>query len=255
MKCENCGFISSKRFYRCPYCGTVHEGDNNILDKSIDLTSNVSVRLKSIINIILFNLFGLCILFDWYFAFQYGITLAGYILFLGAITIINALGSKRKLFAFLVGIDIWLLFGLLLSWCYLKTPILGPYIQYVPTFAIPGFIIFFSLLSAILLIFPKEVKKIRPLWFGFVLFVHLIVMIVIFVLFLICKYNLYRERIPFAFMALGSDGTTKTLLFKVEEILVFVSFGLSILYFLNYFITLLTRIFHQVKGYYGKQRN
>ncbi len=269
MKCTNCGFISSKTFYRCPYCGHIHQNSNNIFDKSVTINNNYSIRIKTIIYIVLFNLLGACLLADMYLSFDYAITLWGYLLLLGAFTVVQIISSKRGIFSGIVRVNFYLLFGLLLAWCYFSKPLLHNIIVYIPTIVIPAFIILFSLMSAILLFTYKGEKRIRPIWFEVVLFTNLTVMTVLFIFFLICKYNLPSAWIdadgvlrpaadsfvPFDFMAFGSTPDNYTSMFIVEEILIFAGFGLSLLYVINYNVTLIYHIYHQVKGFYGKPRD
>ena len=255
MKCNNCGFISSKPFYRCPYCGQIHKDNKNIFDKSISLNGESTIRVKTIIDIIVFNLFGLSFLLDWYFSFQYGITLWGYILFMGIFTFVTVFSMRKKLFAGIIGFDFYIMLGLLLAWCYYSVPMFQGFVKYIPSFILPGYIILFSFFTALSLIFYKEEKKIRPLWFGFTLVTHLAVAIGLFVIFLVCKANLGNEVVPYAYLAFGSTAETKTTLFQNEEIFIFLSFGLSLLYIFNYCITMAHHIFHQVKGFYGKSRD
>lgn len=259
MKCTNCGFISSKTFYRCPYCGHIHADANNIFDRSVTINNNFSIRVKTIIFIVLFNLLGACLLADMFLNFDYAIALWGYLLLVGVFTIVQIISSKRGIFSAIVRINFYILFGLLLSWCYFPKPLLQNFIAYVPTFIIPSFIILFSIFSVALLLTYKGEKRIRPIWFEVVLFTNLTVMSVLFVFFLVCKYNLPEawegQFVPFDFMAFGSTKDNRTMMFVIEEILIFVGFGLSLLYVINYNITLVYHVYHQVKGFYGKPRD
>ncbi len=256
MKCENCGFISSKKFYRCPYCGHVHESENgNILDKPVSFNNNFSVRIRTILYIALFNLLGAALLVDWFFSFKYGITLAGYVLFMGIYVFLIIFTRRPSPSTIIVRLDMYILIGLLLAWCYFPVSIFKDVIVFIPTFAIPGFIVVDTLASVLVLMFNKGSKRIRPIWFEFNLLFHLAVITVLFIFFLICKYNLDKPDMPFYFMAFGSTKDNLTPLFKIEEILIFVAFGTSLLYLINYNIVLVWNIFHKVTGYYGKPRD
>ena len=255
MRCENCGFISSKEFYRCPYCGHVHEAGRNILDKSVSLNNNFSMRIRTILYIVLFNLLGLALLVDWFLSFKYGITLFGYIIFMGIFLFLSLFSRKSSPSSIIVRVDMYILLGLLLSWCYLNGAVFKDIVVYVPTIIIPSFIIVDTFASVIVLFFNRGNKRIRPVWFEFNLLFHFTVITVIFVFFLICKYNLDKPNLPFYFMAFGSTFDVITPLFIVEELLIFVSFGSSLLYLINYNIILVWNIFHKVTGYYGKPRD
>ena len=255
MKCENCGFISSKKFYRCPYCGHIHEDDRNILDKSVSFSSNFSMRLRTILYIVLFNLLGLSLLVDWYLSFKYGITLFGYILFMGIYVFLTIFSKKSSPSSIIVRVDMYILIGLLVAWCYFNVAVYKDILALVPTIIIPSFILVDTFASVMVLIFGRGKKRIRPIWFEFNLLFHLAVITVIFVFFLICKYNLDKPDLPFYFMAFGSTPGNLTPLFIFEEILIFFSFGMSLLYLINYNIILVWNIFHKVTGYYGKPRD
>lgn len=255
MKCKNCGFISSKDFYRCPYCGHIHDNNQNVLDKSITFNETLTLRVKTFIDIFLFNLFGLSFIVDWYLSFQYAITLWGYILFIGIFVFTTIFSNKKKFFSFIIGMQFYCLLGLLLAWCYYAMPSFKDAIVFIPTFVIPSFIILSSLLSSFAYFPFKPEKKIRPIWFGFGIFINLVVATIIFVFFLVCKNNLGDVTSPFNFMAFGSTPENQTVLYKVEEILIFASFGFSLFYLVNYWVTMLSYIFNQVKGFYGKQRD
>ena len=252
MKCSNCGFISSKPFYRCPYCGAIHESEENIFDRSLQFNNNLSIRLKTIIYIIVFNLLSISVLVDWYLGFQYGITFISYVLLVGIFVFINLFKSKRGIFSAIMGVDLYVLIGLLIGWCYYFAPSIREYVVYIPSLAIPSFIICSDIASAALLAFFAGKKKVRPLWFETVLLIHILVSTLIFVFFMICRYSMGVTPTPFDYLALGSSKGNITTLFILEEVLVFISFGLSVLYFINFNIVLIGRIFHSVKGFYGK---
>lgn len=251
MKCSNCGFISSKPFYRCPYCGAVHESEANLLDRSVKVNSNVSVRIKTVINVMVFNLLGIAILLDWIFNFQFAISFFAYVLFMGIFIGVNLYNSKHNFFSILMGTDLYLIVGLAIAWCYQYVPAARGYVAYIPTFVIPVFIITSNIVSAFLLAIFAGKKKVRPLWFEVVLLIHLLLSSLVFIFFMICRYNLGGGT-AFDYMAFGSTPSSFTTMFIIEQVLIFTAFGSSILFIINYNLILIGYIFRQVKGSYGK---
>ena len=81
MKCDNCGFIFNGDFDKCPYCGAVQSvKDKNILHASVPLGRHNSVRLRTIFNVFIINVFLLLFFVDWLvFDFQYRITLFSFV--------------------------------------------------------------------------------------------------------------------------------------------------------------------------------
>lgn len=254
MKCSNCGFISSKDFYRCPYCGKIHESEDNVFKKSLTIGNVFVVRLQTLIYLIVGNLFGASILIDWYLGFKYGIVLWSFIILFGSILVISIMASKKNNISIIEKIDLFILLCLLLACGTCRIEGLFDVRVYMPTMAIPAFMILGSFISLIL-VFRKNQSKIRPLWTEVLLFTHLGVMALIFTFFLINKYCLLNgvSNPPFPFFQIASGGNST--LYSVQEILIYAAFGLSLLYVVNYNIILIAHIVRQVKGFYGKPRN
>ena len=254
MKCTNCGFIMSRDYYRCPYCGTIHPSDDNVLHKTIQIGKTFVVRVQTLLYIIIFNLFIASFLVDWYFNFSYGITFWAYLLFGGIATAVTIYASKKKnIIAIAERIDFFLLFALVLACGTLRFGAIDPR-PYMVCFGIPIYMILATLLS-IALLFVKSKSKIRPLWTEALLIVHLVVILVLFVFSLVNKYSIINgaEKIPFTWMNVAGDLGSKT--YQIQEILIYVAFGFTVGYLINYNIVLFGHIFRQVKGYYGKPRS
>ena len=96
MKCANCGFISNRDFFRCPYCGHIHEEANEGIRTRINIGHDISMQVRTILIIISLNLFGVALLADWYFGFQYSLSLWAFILIFLPLTIVDIATSRRK---------------------------------------------------------------------------------------------------------------------------------------------------------------
>ena len=270
MKCSDCGFVSSKFFYRCPYCGKIHESKDNIFRKSITIGNLFVVRLQTIIYILVANLFATSVLVDWYFSFKYGITLWAFIVFISiALFVSIAASNKKSLISIMERVDFFILSALLLACGTCRIEGVFDFRMYIPTFAIPVFMILATLISFILL-FRKSSSKIRPLWTEFLLLTHLAVISVVFALFLVDKYcmvgNVEFAKLPFKWFSFMNEPqiidsvadyslVLNSPLFLIEELIIYAAFGAAVLYLLNYNIFLVGHIFRQVKGFYGKPRN
>ena len=256
MKCSNCGFISSKEFYRCPYCGTIHEVKDNALQRSIKIGNIFTVRLITIIYLIVGNLFAASILIDWFLNFQYGIVLWSFILLFGPGVVISILASRKKtMISSVVKIDLFLLVVLILGCGTCRINGLFDLRIYIPTYVIPAFTILGTFLSVFLLFRRKNDSKIRPLWTEVLLFFHLTIAFILFVFFLFNKYWIMGglSNPPFRFYQLAANGNAG--LYMLEEILVYAAFGLAALFIVNYNIILVAHVLRQVRGYYGKPRD
>ena len=256
MKCTNCGFISSKDFYRCPYCGKIHESDDNVFRKTINIGNVFSVRLTVIIYIIVFNLFGAALLTDWYLRFEYGVTLWAFIILFGVILFVLIASSKRNPISTIEKIDLFLLLTLILACGLCRMDGLFDFRKYIPGLVIPSFMILATIVSFSLL-FMKSESKIRPLWTECLLLFHVFIISLVFIFFLINKYCMEAGMAnpPFHYLTFGSSKGNITPIYRVQEILIYLAFGLTLLYIVNYNIILVGHIFRQVKGFYGKSRN
>lgn len=256
MKCTNCGFISSKDFYRCPYCGKIHDSEDNVLKKSITIGNIFSIRLTTLIYLIVFNLFGASILVDWYLKFNYGITLWAFIILFGVVLFVLIASSKRNPISTVEKVDLFILLTLILACGLCRMNGLFDVRKYMPGFVIPSFMILATIVSFSLL-FIKSKSKIRPLWTEFLLLFHVFIIGLVFTFFLINKYCMEAgmSNPPFHYLTFGSTKGNITVLYRIEEVLIYVAFGLSLLYIVNYNIVLVGHIFRQVKGFYGNPRD
>ena len=254
MKCDNCGFVSNKEFYRCPYCGKVHESTENLFRRSFTLGNLFTIRLQTLIYIIVANIFGVALLVDWYFGFSYGIVLWAFIILFSIVLSVSIFGGKKNIISIYEKVIFYFMFCLILACgtCYIKG--VFDFRPYVISFAIPLFVIL-SAIGSLFLLFVRKHSKIRPLWTEVLIIAQLSLMSVIFALFLVNKYCIINgvEHVPFQWFQLGKGlDMVNTPLYKFEELLIYFAFGVAVLYFFNFNIILIGHIFRQVKSFYGK---
>ena len=256
MKCENCGFISKKEFYRCPYCGEIYKTEDNVFKKSVTIGNEFSLQVKTIIYIVMLNLIGLAFMVDLYFSFAYGLTLWAAIACFGGGLVISISSRKKNLVTSVEQIDVYILLILLIACGLLRIEGVFDFRMYVPGIAIPAFLIIATIVSFIFL-FRKQKEKVRPIYTELLLIFHLIISIIIFVFFLVNKYCVLNgvNNPPFAFLQYGMTKEAKTPLYMVEEILVYLSFGLTLIYLINFNIVLAGFLVRKVKNLYGGTRD
>ena len=75
------------------------------------------------------------------------------------------------------------------------------------------------------------------------------------ILFIFLLINKYAPNDPFKFLLFEDAGSAQGPLCLASEILIFVAFGLSVIYLVNYNIVLVGSIFRKVKRIYGGERN
>lgn len=255
MKCENCGFISTKDFYRCPYCGHIHEDQTEGLRTRVSFGHDYSVQIRTIIIALVINLFLVSIFVDWYFNFAYSITLWSFIVHFGSLTILDIATTKKKsLITAIEKVDFFLLCTLLLSCGLLRIEGVFDLRAYVPSIMIPAFLIVATIICTTFLFLRKR-SKVRPIWTELLLAFHLTIAIVTFVFFLVNKYCVEAgiANAPFRFMQLDMVAGSKTPLYTLSEILIFTSFGLSMVTLINFNIVFVAYIYRKVKNLYGGQ--
>ena len=259
MKCSKCGFISNRDFYRCPYCGQTHEDDTDLLKTRLNIGSNFSVQIRTIVIALVCNIFGLSVLLDWYFDFAYSITLWSFIINFGSLLLFDLItNKKRNVISIIERIDLFIVAALLLCCPLLRIEGVFDFRIYTPTFIIPGFIIIATLVSTILLFKRQGTNtKLRPLWTELLLIFHVLITTLNFIFFLINKYCVANgvANPPFAYYMLGMTSGNPTLLYTISEILIYASFGLSLIYLINYNIILVGFIARKVKNIYGGPRD
>ncbi len=264
MKCSKCGFISNRDFYRCPYCGHTNEEDFEGIRTRVNLGHNFSASIRTIVIVFVVNLFVLSFLLDWYLDFKFAISLWSYFVLFGSLTVVDVCSSKKgSLISSLEKMDLFLL-GYLLLACGLCA-IKGVFDAraYFPALIIPGYLILTAVVSTFVIFLRKS--KMRPIFTEVIFVLHFIIALVLFVFSLVNKYNIEYQidhvgavnlaKIPFQFLLLDYKGAETTPLFLTSEILVFGSFGLSLIYLVNYNIVLVGSILRKVKRIYGGERD
>ena len=251
MKCSKCGFISRRDFYRCPYCGHTNEEDFEGIRKRINLGHDFSAQIRTIIIVFVVNLFLLSVLLDWYFQFKYAICLWSYFVLFGSLVVMDAVSSKKgSLITSLEKMDLFLLGYLLLACGLCKINGVFDARAYFPSLIIPGYLILTALVSTFVVFLRKS--KMRPIFTEIIFVLHFIMATILFIFLLI---NKYAPTAPFKFLLFEDTGSAQGPLCLASEILIFVAFGLSVIYLVNYNIVLVGSIFRKVKRIYGGERD
>ena len=251
MKCSKCGFISRRDFYRCPYCGHTNEEDFEGIRKRINLGHDFSAQIRTIIIVFVVNLFLLSVLLDWYFQFKYAICLWSYFVLFGSLMVMDAVSSKKgSLITSLEKMDLFLLGYLLLACGLCKINGVFDARAYFPSLIIPGYLILTALVSTFVVFLRKS--KMRPIFTEIIFVLHFIMATILFIFLLI---NKYAPTAPFKFLLFEDTGSAQGPLCLASEILIFVAFGLSVIYLVNYNIVLVGSIFRKVKRIYGGERD
>ena len=255
MKCSKCGFISNRDFYRCPYCGHTNEEDFEGIRTRVNLGHNFSAQIRTIVIVFVINLFLLSILLDWYFDFKYAISLWSYFILFGSLTVVDISSSKKgSLITSLEKLDLFLI-GYLLLACGLCA-ITGAFDarEYFPALIIPGYIILTAIVSTFVVFLRKS--KMRPIFTEVIFILHFIIAMILFIFLLVNKYCVANGvAAPFVFLTLPHAGSAQGTLCKISEISIFVAFGLSLIYLVNYNIVLAGSILRKVKRIYGGERD
>ena len=260
MKCSKCGFISNRDFYRCPYCGHTNEEDFEGIRTRVNFGHNLSAQIRTIVIVFVVNLFVLSLLLDWYFDFKFAISLWSYFILFGSLTVVDIASSKKgSLITSLEKLDIFLLGYLLLACglCQIQTDnkVIFDARPYFPALIIPAFLIITCVVSTFVIFLRKS--KMRPIFTEILFVFHFAVATILFAFMLTNKYCVMNNvAVPFKWLLLDSPtGAEKTPLFMVSQIMIFTSFGLSLIYLVNFNIILVGSIFRKVKRIYGGERD
>lgn len=259
MKCSKCGFISNRDFYRCPYCGHTNEEDFEGIRTRVNFGHNMSAQIRTIVIIFVVNLFVLSFLVDWYLDFKYAISLWSFFILFGSLTVVDICSSKKgSLITSLEKLDVFLLCYLLLACglCKIQTDkgVLFDARAYFPALIIPSFLIISCIVSTFVIFFRKS--KMRPLFTELLFIFHFAVATILFAFMLTDKYCIMNHvAVPFKWLLLDSVNGEKTPSFLLSQILIFTSFGFSLVYLVNFNIVLVGSIFRKVKRIYGGERD
>jgi hypothetical protein len=241
MKCNNCGYIFNGDFDKCPYCGQVQSvEDKNLLHASVALGKHNTIRVRTILNAIFINLFLLSFLIDWLvFNFEYRISLFAYVLWFGAILIISIMYKAKSPLTVFERIDFYIIVGLLIASG--SAQFGGVDLRAMFGFMIlPSYFIVSSIVFIIMAIFGRG-NKFRPVVTEWVMILHLLLSIASLVIFLVgvfspsgCKFALLDNMLT------------------LQKAIIYGSFGLTTLLFINFNLVLILSIFNKVKYIYGK---
>ena len=241
MKCDNCGFIFNGDFDKCPYCGAVQSvEDKNILHTSVPLGRHNSVRVRTIFNVFIINLFLLSFFIDWLvFGFQYRITWFSFVGCFGAILALSIMYAFKSPLSFYERADLYFIVALIIASVSTQFGSLDlrPIFGFV---VIPLYLLISTIVAVVLMVMGRG-KKFRPIMTEWSMLLRLALSIACLVIFLI---GLLSNR--FCGWAV-IDGFV-----LLQKIAIFGSFGVAILTFLNFNLVLFLSIFNKVKYIYGK---
>ena len=257
MKCPKCGFISNKDFFRCPYCGRVNEEDREGIRTRVNIGKDFSIQIRTILILLVANLFFASILVDWYFDFAYSISLWSFFFLFGSLIVVDAATSKKKNFIIaLQKVFLYLLVFLLLSCGLFQIKGIFDFRMYFPTIILPAYLIISMVVSTVIF-FGRKNARVRPIFTELLFALYLTVAIILFVFFLVNKYCIANgvSNPPFAFMQLDMVDGNRTTLYTISEVLIFASFGLSLITLTNFNIILIGFIYRKVKKIYGGERD
>ena len=256
MKCSKCGFISRRDFYRCPYCGHANEEDFEGIRTRVNFGHDFSAQVRTIIIVFVVNLFLLSVLLDWYFDFKYAISLWSYFVLFGSLVVMEVISNKKSsLISSLEKMDLFLIGYLLLCCGLCKINNVFDARAYFPALIIPAFLILTAIISTFVIFFRKQAKM-RPIITEILFGLHFAIATVLFAFFLANKYCMMNGvNVPFKWLLLDMKDGVRTPLYTVSEILIFASFGISLVYLVNYNIMLVGSIFRKVKRIYGGERD
>ena len=254
MRCSHCGFVSNKDFYVCPYCGETYQPDNNVLRKIIDIGGIFSISVRALIYILVLNALGIILLVDWYLGFRLALILWASIIAAGIITFVSIKSYKPNPITSLEKIIFFLFVVLILCIPLCRIFTLGDSYHevfnltyYFPTFVIPLYIIGAIAASIIVFLTKGRTQKIRPLWTEALILLFLVVSTLNFIFLLVNKFN----GVPFK--AFDTLKAASEVAYGFAEVLVFLSFGVSLVFAINYNIIITGHIVRKVKSAYGKR--
>lgn len=254
MKCNNCGYISSRDFYRCPYCGHVHPEEGDVLKTRLIFGAGFSVRIRTILYGFLVNLFAASVLVDWFLNFQYSITLWSFIICFGGILFLSIFFNKKtSIYTLVEKIDFYFLLCLLLASGLCRIQGVFDVRVYIIGIALPAYLLATVFLAFCLIVFGKRTTMLRPLVTDLLMVFHALIATLLFVFLLVNKYSVAAgvAKPAFDWMQLGMTKDSLTTLYIVEEVLVFASFGASWASLVNYNIFLVGFIYRKVQNIYG----
>lgn len=254
MKCGNCGFVSAKNFYKCPYCGKIYQSENDVLNNTISIGHLFTIRIRTLFLLIIANIVMTCLLVDMYSKFAWCLSYWILILVAGVYVIFSSITGKNSAIMMVEKIDIYLLAMMVIGIFAFKIDGLFDLRQTMLSVVIPIFTIVGSALSFILL-FVKSNKKFRPLWTEALLLFHVTVMGSIYLCYIFAKY------LPTLTEWGGAKWFSEWFFFNpnfalAQTIIIYIALGISIVYLINYNIVLFGHIIKEVKIQYGvEERN
>lgn len=253
MKCQNCGYIASREFYRCPYCGHINESESDVLKTTLKFGGGFAVRIRTIIYGVLVNLFSLSVMVDWFLDFKYSITLWSFILCFGFAAVFSIATSRRKtLMSAAERFDLYFLLILILAPGLFRISGVFDFRALSAGIIMPAYLIVAAGVSVVLLLRSKA-NSLRPLLTEVLLIFHAVIATLLFVFLLVNKYSVMTGSTnpPFHYLQFGMTAENSTPMYLAAEILIFSAFGISWAYLINYNIMLVGFIYRKVVHLYG----
>lgn len=231
MKCSNCGLVYNGKAQKCPYCGNEFKRHtHNFLLHAISIGRDAEMTIKTIIFIVLINVFLASFLIDWFFAFKYALTLYSFITVFGIITFLSVFTNHLSLMSVYERIDFFLLLVVVCACIFLRQ-----HEAIILNIVFPIYLIATSLSAAIFIFITK--KHIRPIRFMLSGIFHWLFSLALFILALIPNLS---------FMVLTQNQ-------NIGKLVIFISFAFSSLLILDMGLLFSIKILSQVKKRYGKQ--
>lgn len=251
MKCSRCGFTVSNDFERCPYCGNYIGGNtSNTLNSRINFTSNISIKLRTFIYVILFNILFAGVLVDWFLNFKYGITVLAFFISFGSMLIMEFINKKASPISSFEKINFFILGLLILMSGLGKIDNVIDLRALVVGIIFPSYLIVSNIAMLLCLLFNKgDNKKMHPFITTFAVLINLTFSTILFAFTLVNKYsgpfNIPQEAV-FPFLEEYAPAS---------NILNYIAFGFNVLFFINFVLIFIAFISSKVKTKYGNRAN
>jgi hypothetical protein len=252
MKCDKCGFIYKGNVERCPYCGNIiKETNDELLGKKIFFGRSISIKLSSLISVLLVNLFIIFFIMDLAILNSgFFVTTISYIIFISPIFVYSAIKTRVvKLLDAFIRIDIFLISALILSTLFLKIGYIIPDAidirPIIGLIVLPIYLIVSTILIVIFLFITNW--KFKNVEFVFFAPLHFTVSIIIFIFNLVNKANNYDV---FSFLNIYDNFEG---LIGVADVLAAFASIFTVIFMIDFYIFIAYKIYHFARYKYGNQ--
>lgn len=252
MKCDKCGFIYKGDVERCPYCGNIiKETNDELLGKKIFFGRSISIKLSSLLTVLLVNLFIIALIMDIaILKSDFFITTICYIIFISPIFIYSAIKTKVvKLLDAFIRIDIFVISALILSVLFFKLDYVIPHAidirPFIGLIILPLYLIISTILIVVFLFITNW--KFKNVEFVFFAPLHFVISLIIFIFNLVNKANDYEI---FKFLNITIYDID---LVKVTEVLAAFAAIFTVIFMIDFYIFIGYKIYHFARYKYGNQ--